>query len=267
MRRRHFIPLLLLLVTVSVTLRAQIISVDQTDTCSYVHKTAFNLNASLGAEIDKQKYTLIDASNTLDAALQHYRELFIFSGSERATYDEQQNFLNTGYLHLRYRHNYRNKIHPEAFVQYQWDEKIGMLRRSLAGINIRYNFYRQDKLELTFGTGLMYEAEEWDYDAVDSSDIPADPANPVTHLIKSSTYFKCDWKTSPNTRVVAAVFLQERTDAFFRYPRISQLLHWYVDVGKHVDLDIGYSGMYDSRPVVPISKYYYSIITSLLFHI
>jgi hypothetical protein len=246
--------------------KAQIISVDQVDTSSYVHKTAFNLNASLGAEIDKQKYTLIDASNMVDAALQHYRELFIFSGSERATYDEQQNLLNTGYLHLRYRHNYKNKIHPEAFAQYQWDEKIGMLRRSVAGVNIRYNFFRQDKLELTIGTGLMYEAEEWDYDAVDSSDIPANAVDPVTHLVKSNTYFKCDWKISSNTRIVAAVFLQERIDALVRYPRISQLLHWYVDVGRHVDLDIGYNGMYDSRPTVPISRYYYSVITSLLFH-
>ncbi len=142
-----------------------------------------------------------------------------------------------------------------------------MLRRSLAGVNIRYNFYRQDKLELTVGTGLMYEAEEWDYDAVDSSDIPSNAADPVTHYIKLNTYFKCDWKTSHNSRIVAAVFLQERPDAYIRYPRLSQLLHWYVDVGKHVDLDIGYNGMYDSRPVVPISKYYYSIITSLLFHI
>lgn len=267
MLQRRYILIFWLLAAVVNKTGAQIISVDRIDTCSYSQHTAFALNASLGAEIDKQKYTLIDASNTLDAYLQHSRELFIFSAAERATYDEQQNLLNTGYLHLRYRHNYKNRVHPEAFAQYQWDEKIGMLRRSLAGVNIRYDLYRQDKLELAIGTGLMYEAEEWDYDAVDSSDIPGNATNPVTHLIKSSSYFKCDWKISVNTRIVAALFLQERADALARYPRLSQQLHWYVDVGRHVDLDIGYTGMYDSRPTVPINKYYYSVITSLLFHI
>ncbi len=87
MLRAKLILFLLLVTGFPVVMHAQIISVDQIDTCSYVHKTATALNASLGAEIDKQKYTLVDASNTLDASLQHYRELFIFSASERATYD------------------------------------------------------------------------------------------------------------------------------------------------------------------------------------
>ncbi|XZF14160.1 DUF481 domain-containing protein [Chitinophagaceae bacterium MMS25-I14] len=202
----------------------------------------------------------------MDASLEKFHELFILSASERFTYDENQSFLNTGYVHLRYRHNYKNKVHFELFAQHQWDEKLGLIRRSLAGGNIRYNFFKQDKLELTAATGLMYEEEEWDYDAVDSSETPAHPEFPVTKYIKSTSYIKCDWKSSANSHVSFTVFLQERPDAFFKYPRIAHSVHWIVAAGKHVNIDINYSGMYDPHPVVPISKYYYSLATSLLFH-
>ena len=132
---------LLLLFTSSAN--AQIINIDQTDTAAYVKKAAWDGNISLGIEVDKQKATLFDASNFANASLQKYKEFFIVSASERFTYNGDNSFLNKGYIHLRWRHNYKEQLHPESFVQYQWDDALGMVHRFVAGENLRYNFWHR----------------------------------------------------------------------------------------------------------------------------
>src|SRR5882724_11234539 len=82
---------------------AQIINIDKTDTSDYIKKAVWNGNIALGLEVDKQKTTLADASNFVDISLQKYKELFVFSASNRFTYAGAQDFLNTGYIHLRWR--------------------------------------------------------------------------------------------------------------------------------------------------------------------
>ena len=96
-------------------LKAQILNIDKTDTTDYTHgaKVTFNLNS--GVEIDGQKNILYDATNTAEAMWQQYKELFIMAASYRFTYNGPEDILNAGYIHLRYRHDYKNKIQPEPF--------------------------------------------------------------------------------------------------------------------------------------------------------
>jgi len=124
--------------------RGQILNIDRSDTSNYTRKTKISLNFSTGLEIDKQKITLYDATNTAEALWQQYKELFILSASYRFTYNGPDDILNAGYIHIRYRHNYKNKIQPEPFFQYQWDNNRGIIFRTLAGANIRYNFTKGD---------------------------------------------------------------------------------------------------------------------------
>src|ERR1700733_12311201 len=81
---------------------AQILTIDKTDTSEYQKKTVFQGNLSVALEGDKQKELLLDASNSLDLQLQHYKELFILAASYRFTYNGGQDFLNSGYIHLRW---------------------------------------------------------------------------------------------------------------------------------------------------------------------
>ena len=63
----------LLLVLSSFSLKGQILNIDKTDTADYVRqaKASFNLNS--GLEIDQQKQTLYDATNTAEMMLQEYK--------------------------------------------------------------------------------------------------------------------------------------------------------------------------------------------------
>ena len=224
MKKNPAIAILLIGLLTVASAHAQIINIDKIDTSAYVKKALWNGNISLGLEADKQKLTLFDASNFLNISLQQYKELFILSASERFTYDGTKSFLNKGYVHLRWRHNYKEQLHPESFVQYQWDDVLGMVHRFVGGENLRYNFWHRKQWELSVATGLMYEAELWNYVAVDSSKIPANPVNQHSRELKSNNYIKLEGNVSPVSKMSLIVFYQAAFNDFFN-PRISGVIN------------------------------------------
>ena len=100
-------------------------------------------NLSVGIEGDKQQKLLLDGTNAFDLQLQHCKELLILAASYRFTYNGGQDFLNSGYIHLRWRHDYKNSWQPETFVQYQWNNSRGLLQRLTTGVNARYNHWNK----------------------------------------------------------------------------------------------------------------------------
>lgn len=264
MKKTRLLTFLLLLLLFASAAKAQIINIDQTDTSAYIKKAVWQGNLSLGLEVDKQKTTLFDASNFGNASLQKFKELFILSASERFTYNGDNSFLNKGYVHLRWRHNYKEQLHPESFVQYQWDDALGMIHRFVAGENLRYNFWHRQLWELTVATGVMYEGELWNYTAVDSSKIPPNAVNQQSREIKSNNYIKLEGNVSAVSKLSIIVFYQAAFNDFFR-PRISGVINFNTDISKHFALGIQYNGLFDAGPVVPIVKFYYNYSTSLAY--
>lgn len=244
---------------------SQILNIDKSDTADYVSKPKVNLLFNTGLEVDKQQITLWDATNTAELMVQKKKELFIVAGSYRFTYNGPSDILNAGFIHIRYRHNYKNKFQPESFVQYQWDNKRGLMYRALAGMNIRYNFFRGDTWEFNAGLGLMYEEEKWNYDAVDSNKLPPITTPIANRLIKFNSYVRLDWKASANSDVAINIFLQSRPTDF--KPRIAPHIQWNINAGKHIGFNVSFSGVYDQSPVVPIHHFYYSMSNGILFRI
>ena len=119
-----------------VLVRAQILNIDKTDTTDYVHHAKFDFNLNSGIEIDRQKTVLYDATNTAEAMLQQYKELFILAASYRFTYNGPDDILNAGFVHLRYRHNYKNKIQPEPF-KFKEFQKTPLLKSDLGVFNVK----------------------------------------------------------------------------------------------------------------------------------
>ena len=253
-----------LLLFLSATCFCQIINIDKIDTFDYAKKAQWNLNIASGLEVDKQQATLFDASTFADASLQKMKELFIFSASNRFTYNGPEDVLNTGFFHLRWRHNYKNKLHPETYIQYQWDNKRGMVHRALAGANLRYNFWHHQMWEMTFATGLMYENEEWDYTAVDTNKIPAIHPNIQTSLLKSNSYMKWEGKISSKSNIAIGLFYQAGFEHFLQ-PRLAFNVNFDLDVSKHFAIGFKYGGIYDVQPVVPINKFYYTLSNNLIY--
>ncbi len=264
MRKPPVTACFLFLLLTAAAAHAQIINIDKIDTSAYVKKALWNGNISLGLEADKQKLTLFDASNFLNLSLQQYKDLFILSASERFTYNGTKSFLNKGYIHLRWRHNYKEQLHPESFVQYQWDDVLGMVHRFVAGENLRYNFWHRKQWELSLATGIIYEAELWNYAAVDSSRIPAKPVNQRSRELKSNNYVKLEGNVSPVSKISLIIFYQSAFNDFLK-TRISGVVNFNTNISRHFALDMQYNGLFDAGPVVPIFKFYYSYSSTLLY--
>ena len=243
---------------------AQIINIDKIDTSAYQKKAIWNGIIASGLEVDKEKSTLFDGTSNADISLQKYKELLIFSAADRFTYDGQTSFLNTGFAHIRWRHDYKAQLHTESFIQYQWDANRGMIHRYLGGINLRYNFWHRQEWEMTFATGAFYEDELWDYRAVDSSKIPPNPVPQRSQKVRSNTYIKWEGAPTKTSNISIIVFYQAPFNDFLK-PRISMNVNFTVDVSKHFSLGLTYAGLYDSKPVVPITNFYYSLANSLVY--
>ena len=244
--------------------RGQIINIDKTDTTAYRQKAAWNGIVASGLEVDKEKSTLFDGTSSADVSLQKSRELFIFSALDRFTYDGSTSFLNTGYAHLRWRHNYKAQLHTESFVQYQWDANRGMIHRYLGGANLRYNFWHKREWEMSFATGFFYEDELWDYRAVDSGKIPPNPVAVKSGKLRSNSYVKWEGSPGKTSNISIILYYQAPVTDFFD-PRISLNVNFTVNISKHFALGLLYASLYDAKPVVPITKFYYSLANSLTF--
>ena len=262
--RPYCLALLCILITNAYTAKAQIINIDKIDTTAYVKKAKWNGIISSGIEIDKEKATLFDGTTSADVSLQKYKELFIGSASERFTAQDGTSFLNAGYTHLRWRHDYKAQLHTESFLQYQWDENRGMMHRFVSGLNLRYNFWHRQAWEMTFATGAFYEDELWNYRAVDSAKIPPNPTPQLSQKIVSNTYVKWEGAPGPTSNIFIIIFYQAPYDEFFK-PRLSMNVNFTVNVSKHFSFGLTYAGLYDVKPVVPITKFYYSLANNLTY--
>ncbi len=243
---------------------AQIINIDKTDTSAYQNRTVWRGKVTMGLVVDKEKETLVNGSNFVDLSLQKSREFFIISSSERFNYDGSTSFLNTGYAHLRWRHDYKDKLHEESFLQFQWDANRGMVHRYVAGGNLRYNLWHRRAWEMTVATGFFYENELWDYSAVDSAKIPPGATSQTAIKIRSNTYIKWEGSPTPTSHLAAILFYQVPVNDMAA-PRISANVNFTTDVSKHFSFGLLFNCIYDAKPVVPIFNFYYSLANSLVY--
>ncbi len=242
-------------------LSSQILNIDKTDTTAYTSKSSWDGHLALGLEIDKQKNTLFDASNFIDVSFKKGKELFIVSYSNRFTFFAGNDLLNSGYGHLRWRHLYKNRLHPEAYIQEQWSAAIGMEHRFLYGANLRFTLLHNDKIEMTVATGVFNESEEWNYSATDIT-TPMD--NVRSHKIKSNNYIKLESKPSKSTQLSTSIFYQAAFSDFFS-PRIAMQASFDVPISRRLALAQRISGLYDVTPLVPIFNFYYSFSNSFVY--
>ncbi len=105
-------------------------------------KTVFALSSSI--RIDKQ------------AELDHWMLLanynFVRAGEE--------NFIDDGFVHLRYNKSVKNRLQWEAFGQIQYNEKLKIKLRGLLGAGPRFQLYDETTTKLATGLLYMYEYNE-----------------------------------------------------------------------------------------------------------
>jgi len=257
------IPLLLLL-GLPLSGNAQILNADQF--ASKVDSSqSFKALFDFSMNIRRPKTLVLSISTGLDMSYWYKKSLFILKGKFSFFRSGSNDFLNSGFAHLRVRLFSDFWVHPEFFGQYQTDWIRGMPNRILGGGNLRFRVVEQENTKLYLGLGYMYEYENWTYDGVPSSVVVIDDTPIHNHYTKINSYASFYQKIKDFAFFQMIVYFQARPDAFFVLPRASVQGILGFDISKHFRFSVHYNLTYDAAPPVPVTNWYYSIVNKISF--
>lgn len=207
-----------------------------------------------------------------DLSLNHYNEdVFEFTNESNLSYFTDKHaymllnklkFVNldgnsvisSGYIHLRSTFGRKGKLSPELFVQYQYNNNLGLNNRALGGAGIKYRFYRSEKWQASVSTALMAEFEEWQLD---------DQASVENEFLKSTSNISLRGKISETARFKLIGYYQARPDQFFKARSILES-GLQMDLSKRVAVSINFVASYDAAPIIDIPNLTYELSNGFL---
>lgn len=173
---------------------------------------------------------------------------------------QKEALVQTGYAHFRTNFFRKARISNEVFAQYQYDLARGLESRWLAGTGLRINFVKSENTDLVFGPGIMYEYEKWE------SPIENEPLR-TAKLFKSTNYLSIRQKVNKNIEFNAISYYQTGYDKSidnFRH-RISGDVNVAVSVTNKLTLNTTFTCTFENRPIVPVTKFIYTITNGLAY--
>jgi hypothetical protein len=161
--------------------------------------------------------------------------------------------LNNGNLHIRSTFNFRKRFSPELFAQTQYDNFRGLNDRLLAGGAFRWNFVRVENLLLTAGMGPMYELERWT-SPVDNEEVEID-------LFKWSSNLIMRWSIGSHIDLNSIFYYQVGYDSAIEATRnrYTNSTNINFQVNEKLSFKMGVRLAYEDKPIVPITKFIYSV--------
>ena len=168
--------------------------------------------------------------------------------------------VQTGYTHFRTNFYRKATFSNEVFTQYQYDLARGLDSRWLAGTGFRIKLVKSKNTDLIFGPGVMYEYEKW------QSPIEGDPYR-VAKLYKSTNYLSIRRKINDHIEFNAISYYQTGYDNSidnFRH-RVSGDVNLTISVTDKLSLLTTFNCTFENRPIVPVTKFIYSITNGLAY--
>lgn len=262
---KHFFILLLLGSFLCNPALAQILNVEKSrlssDSANYfVGKLGLSFNAnnqSINSDGETVAFIGLNTNSDLGYISEHHSFLLLSLFNYTATSQEAIN--STGYGHFRVNFVRKEKLSYETFAQLQYDQGRGMQVRWLSGGSLRYNFFDGEEVTMHFGVGGMYEEEVWN--------LPEElEGQRSIGLWESTNYVSSRITFNEYVNLNIITYYQTGYDFdrdFFRH-RINADMNFSVRVGSSIAVTTAIFGAYENRPVVPISKFVYSISNGVI---
>lgn len=222
-------------------------------------QTAFGINLDKQASLVYSLFTDVDVSYRI-------KDKSLLSASRlRVTGSGEDILLNGGFLHFRLRDNTGKLLLIEHYTQYQWDGVRGLKNRFLLGSNLRQRLQHDEKGSLYAGFGAFYEFEQWGFSAVPAVRRPSDLSDVNKNLLKFNTYVRFFRQIAPNFRFGSTFYYQARPEYFFADYRLAGNFELIFQVSRNFEFRLNYDGIYDTAPVVPIDKFYFTLANRFVF--
>lgn len=173
----------------------------------------------------------------------------------------ENTFLNTGFQHLRFSMFEDKNIHPEAFVQYQYDNFRGLSPRWVAGIGVRHDFIKTEKVSLFFSPGIMVEYESWLVPGSETGE------HVNVSFIKSTNYIGLRWDVNDNLDINSINYYQttyDRSAGVWRN-RFNIELNFNTKITERFGFNNSISLAYEDQPIVDITQTIYSFTAGVIY--
>jgi len=170
-------------------------------------------------------------------APRHWTRTFV--GVDRLRKD-QADLVDNRYLHLRYNYFFREEIRSFHFFQLQTNLNLLLRRRWLVGSGIRVQALAGGGGSLDLGSGLMYESETLQEDALDEGE------EPRTRTVRLSNLLVASWDPREGTRLLAVIYHQPDVRRLEDYRLLGEL-GLAVEMTRSLGLEVALDWRHDSR--------------------
>lgn len=259
----------LLTLLMSGTVKAQILNIERSrverDTANFLTGKAglnfsmFNRNA--GRNNPNNFLQLTFTGDLAYISKQHSYLLLNYYNYLLVNYDSRElrnTIASNGYSHFRVNLMRQRKLSYELFTQYQTDLARGLELRLLTGGGLRLAVHRGEGATVYAGFGLMHEHESW-------KDPERAGVVEVSNLPKSTNYLSLRAKISEQVETNNIAYYQTGYD-----PEISRLRNRIsgefginVKLRTRLSMRTNFNFTYEDRPIVPVTRFIYSITNGL----
>jgi len=243
------IILSLLLSVVCIELFAQIVNIEDKRK-NYVDTSGLFGNVDLGFNLVENGRTI----TTIKAAvrLEYLKEKHLILALTKYNLIKAAgtNFINDGFQHLRYNYQLKPRMTYEAFVQAQYNERLNLKVRFLAGTGLRFQIVDAAEQKAFLGLLYMYEFNEETDPKVFRRD----------HRL--SSYLSFQLRPTGNMIIAGTSYFQPLlTD--FNDLRLSSETSLIINLTKRLRFKTTFNISYDSKVPEGVVNTFYSFVNGL----
>jgi len=234
------------------SLSAQLLNVERIRTIA----DTTGWHGDLGFDLTLNKYNdrLLKLGNRANTSYYSRLHNYIFLTNLEIINVDGASLVSSGYGHFRAIFLRENRFSPEMFLQYQYNNNLGLRGRSLAGAGVRYTFISRDGFTGRISSALMYEYERWRLSGDQSVE---------NKFIKSSNNISLRGRLSDQSSLLVIGYYQARPDLFF-LPRATLENQLNIRMSRWVTFSVSFVMTHDADPVIDIPKLTYELKNGIL---
>jgi hypothetical protein len=198
-------------------------------------KDTNGLVGNIGANFSINQNTKQVISLGLNSHIQyHFNKHRILAISDLSFIKAGDNdFVNSGFQHLRYNYKLANRITWEAFVQAQYNKVLLLDRRYLYGTGPRFKILKEKNIRVYAASLYMYEYQSQNNDSLHRFN------NRISAYITLSINFN-------KVEFASTTFYQPNFANFNDY-RIATDNNFDLEINNHLSFRVGFNLLYDTR--------------------
>lgn len=204
--------------------------------------------------LDKNRETVLNLGNEANAAYFSRRHTYLLLNSIDFVSVDSEDVVSKGFFHLRGTFFSRDKWSPELFVQYQYNQNLGLQDRAVGGGGMRYTFLKRPGISGHINSGIMFEHENWN---------TPEQQEVSNSFVKSTSNIVMRGNLTDEVSLLMIGYYQARPDRFFT-PRVISENSLNFRMSANLVFTFNFTLAYDADPVIDIPNVTFQLKNGIL---